>query len=178
MKSSNLHPYSFLSVTSNGFLWYVVVFLGAWLVTVTTGAGHEIRDLRGQESDDVVMEKVDENFQVQQDLNFHYETDNRREPFLPLVNPQNRQRNSSLIEPSKTDPSTWKLVGVVSGMQGYFASIQTPEGKRYIVTPGSVIPSEGLIVKRISKTELEFGYIDERNATTDLEGPQQLIVSF
>jgi Tfp pilus assembly protein PilP len=138
----------------------------AGLVTVTKSVGHEIQNLEGQESG-------------LQSLRYHYEPHNRREPFLPLVIPEFRKlSSSSSIELSQTHKPTWKLLGIISGRQGYYASIQNSEGKRYIVTLGSVIPSEGLKVKRISKTELELDYLDKRTVTTNLERSQKLIVSF
>lgn len=179
MKSSNLNLYKLRTGPSIGFSWYLVVFLVAWLVTVTRSVGHEIKNLEGQESEFVVMEQNHGNSQVQQGLRYHYEPHSRREPFLPLVIPKYREPSStSPIEQSRTQKPTWKLMGIISGRQGYFASIQNSEGKRYIVTPGSVIPSEGLKVKRISKTELEFDYLDEAKVTTNLERSQKLIVSF
>jgi Tfp pilus assembly protein PilP len=110
---------------------------------------------------------------------YHYEPQNRREPFLPLVFPKHRGlSSSSSIEQSRTHEPTWKLLGIISGMHGFYASIQNSEGKRYIVTVGSVIPSERLKVKRISETELEFDYLDRRTDTNNLERSQKLIVSF
>ncbi|UCE63083.1 MAG: hypothetical protein JSU59_09435, partial [Nitrospirota bacterium] len=147
-------------------------------VTVTRSVGQEIQYLERQESEFVAMEQKDGNVQVQQGLLDRYEPQNRREPFLPLVIPPYGERRSSSIEESRAQKSTWKLLGILSGMQGYFASIQNSEGKRFIVTPGSVIPSEGLVVKQISKTELEFHYLNEGNGTTNQERSQRLIVSF
>jgi len=178
MKSSNLNWYRLRAGTSIGFSGYVVVFLGAWLLAVPGSGGHEIKNLDGQESGFVVMRQKDGKFQVEQGLSSLYEPQNRREPFLPLIFPTDRELRSSSIEESRTQKPTWKLLGVISGMQGYFASIQNSEGKRYIVTPGSVIPSEGLVVKRISKTELEFDYLNEGKITKNLERSQRLIVSF
>ncbi|MDX1411024.1 MAG: hypothetical protein R3351_02620 [Nitrospirales bacterium] len=47
-----------------------------------------------------------------------------------------------------------------------------------IVTQGSVLPSEGLVVKRIDKTELEFQHLDDGIGTTNHERFRKHIVSF
>ena len=178
MKSSKLNLHRLRADPSIGFSWYVVVFLGAWLLAIPGSWGHEIKQMEAQESEFVGMAQKDGNFQVEQGISYHYEPQNRREPFLPLVFPTDRDLGSSSIEESRTQKPTWKLLGVISGRQGYFASIQNSEGKRYIVTQGSVIPSEGLVVKRISKTELEFDYLNQGKVTTNLKRSQRLIVSF
>ena len=178
MKFSNLNFYRLRTGTSVGLSWYVVVFFVAWLSTVPKSGGQEIPNTEGQETEILGMKQRKGNFQFEQSLRYHYEPQNRREPFLPLVIPPNEELRSSFDEQSRTQKPTWKLLGIISGMQGYFASIQHSEGKRYIVTLGSRIPSEGVIVKRISKTELEFDYLDESKATTNLKRSQSLIVSF
>jgi len=179
MKSSNLNLYRLRTSPSIGFSWYLIVFLVALLMTVTRSVGHEIHNSEGQESESVLFEQNHGKFQLQQGLSYHYEPQNRREPFLPLVFPKHRGlSSSSSIEQSRTHEPTWKLLGIISGMHGFYASIQNSEGKRYIVTAGSVIPSERLKVKRISETELEFDYLDERTGSNNLERSQKLIVSF
>lgn len=164
--------------TSIGFLWYVVVFLVSWLWTVPGSGGHEIKNLERQKSDLALIEQKDGNVQVPQNILIHYESQNRREPFLPLVLPPYGERRSSSIEESRVPKPSWKLLGILSGSQGSFASIQNSEGKRFIVTQGSVIPSEGLVVKRIGKTELEFHDLDEGKGTTNQERFRRRIVSF
>ncbi len=178
MKSSILNTFRLRSGISIGFSWYVGVFLMELLVTATRCVGQEIQNMEGQGSEFVVVEQDHGRFQVQRDLNYHYDPHNRREPFLPLVVPHFRELGSASIEESGAEKPTWKLLGIISGLQGHYASIQSSDGKRYIVTSGSVIPSEGLRVNRISNTELELDSLEERNATTHLEESQRLIVSF
>lgn len=153
MTSSILNLKKLRTATPIGFSWFVVVFLVAWQVPVTRSVGQEIQYLEGQESEFVVMERNPGNFQVQPGFSYHYDPHNRREPFLPLVIPQDREVSSSSMEESRTQRPTWKLLGIISGRLGNYASIQNSEGKRYIVASGSVIPSQGLIVKRITKTK-------------------------
>ncbi len=178
MKSSNLYGYRSRIGTSIGFSWHVVVFLVAWLGTVSGSGGHEIKNLEGQVSEFSVKEQKDGNVHAPQGTLDHYEPQNRRDPFLPLVLPSYGEPRSSSIEESRAQKLTWKLLGILSGVQGSFASIQNSEGKRFLVTQGSVISSEGLVVTRISQTELEFHYLTEGKGTRNQERSRRLIVSF
>lgn len=120
----------------------------------------------------MVMERNSVNFPPREDFRYHYSSHNLRDPFLPLVRPQKRELNHSFPEQSRTESPKWKLLGILSGMLGIYASIQNSEGKRFIVTNGSVISAEGLIVKRISETELELGYLEGNDLTMN-KGPSE-----
>lgn len=110
---------------------------------------------------------------------YQYESENRREPFLPLISPEHPQRGSASIGSRATgsEPAV-KILGIMSGTQGTYATIENSGGKRYLVAPGSVIPSEGLKVKRIRETELELEYLDEGNGRNKPGQPHWFIVSF
>ena len=178
MKFFNLHPSTYPTGTAIGFLWFVIVFLVVWLVTVSGSLAKESKYLEDEEPQALVKEQSHKIFKRPRGLSYYYDPNNRREPFLPLGSPPYRGGDSSYIEPSSRSRPTWILLGIASGMKGYYASIQDSEGKRYIVTTGSVIPSEGLMVNRISKSELEMEYLDKKKTTTGFTGSQKFIVSF
>lgn len=178
MNFSDTNPHRHRTGTSTELSWHVVVILVSLLVTATSSVGHEIPNTEGQKAELVRVEQKRGNFHMKQGLSYHYDPHNRREPFLPIVIQKKRNHSAFSNELSETEKPKWKLLGIIWGVQGYYASIQNADGKRYIVTSGTVIPSEGLIVKRINKAELEMDFLDERKITTHLEGSLQLIVSF
>jgi len=148
-------------------------------MTETRSVGQEIVNSEVQEIPSVMMKRNKGNDNLQRGLSHYYEPQNRREPFLPLVFPEHQELSSaSFTDHSSASKPKLKLRGVMSGMQGYYASIQNSDGKRYIVAPGSVIPSEGLKVKKISEKGLEFEYLDERKRSNNLGRLPRFILSF
>lgn len=144
----------------------ILVALMILLMTVIIGASQEGV---GGEPHRPKTGLADQNLappQIKKHLSFHYEPQKRRDPFQPLVFPrQKTMKSDSAAERAIDQRKEVRLLGIMSGIKGYRAMVQNSEGKRYIVGPGSVIPPEGLKVKQISETDLEFEYLDENDAS-------------
>ena len=178
MITFNWHRHRCPSTGSIGFRWCIGVFLCVLLVPVASSMGRDVDELRGQESETHLEEKNHVSIQILKGPRSHYAIDSRRDPFLPLIHPQSRKQKVPSINQAVTQKSSWLLLGIVSGMEGYYASIQAPEGKRYIVTVGSVIPGEGVIVNSISKTELKLDVLDKRTVTFKAKQSQTVTLGF
>lgn len=128
-------------------MWFRIVLM----VALTMGLG--IPDANTQE----VKSDVDE-------TGFLYETQNRRDPFVPLVRSEkNAPTRDVPVEQGPPTARALKLLGIMYGEQGYHAMIQNSRGTRYIVTPGDVVHSEGIEVKQIAESHLVFEYVDNHD---------------
>ena len=108
-----------------------------------------------------------------------YDAQGRREPFVPLIQAEtNGQAADSSHALSPTQEVKLKVLGIMSGKQGFHAIIQGLEDNRYFVEQGSVLRSEGLQVKLITETHLVLvrSRVDGKLRRSRI--PQELVLSF
>ena len=162
-----------------GFSWSVSVFLGTLHLFGPRSMGQDLvaYEVPGVQSE--LLEGDQENQGEQKSFGYHYETQNRRDPFLPLVFPTQKALISG--QPNKPlggTESHWILLGVISDGEKYYATIQNPEGKLYIVTLGSVLRKEGIRVIKISENQLEFEYLNEGKDSHQTKKSRRLKLGF
>ena len=108
-----------------------------------------------------------------------YDAQDRREPFLPLVLTETKAQTADFPHVlSPIQEPRLKILGIMSGGQGYHAVIQGFEGKRYFVETGSVLPSEGLKVKMITDTQIVLERSGDPREQKESRLPQELVLSF
>lgn len=85
---------------------------------------------------------------------YKYDAENFRDPFSPLI--VKRQVGQKISSPLETyDVEELKLTGIVFDKKGYFALIQTPDGKFHIAKEKEKVGAGGMITK-IGKDYIEI----------------------
>ena len=108
-----------------------------------------------------------------------YDAQDRREPFLPLAHAETNAQTTDFPRVlSSTQEPRLKVLGIMSGRQGYHAIIQDFEGKRYFVKTGSLLPSEGFKVKVITDTQLVLEHSGGDGKQKESRFPQEMVLSF
>lgn len=108
-----------------------------------------------------------------------YEAQDRRDPFQPLVQFGNKAgKPDSAVLKLTNQHRPLKLLGIMSGPQGYHAMIQNSEGTRYIVNPGKVLLSEGVMIKQITDTQLVLEYLESGEGTHQEGLAHGMVLSF
>ena len=108
-----------------------------------------------------------------------YDAQDRREPFLPVIDTEMKVQTADFPHVlSPTQEPRLKILGIMSGRQGYHAIIQSFDGIRYFVETGSVLPSEGLKVKVITDTQLVLEHSGGEGVQKERWVPQELVLSF
>ena len=94
---------------------------------------------------------------------YFYERDNRRDPFESLLVP--KQVAPDPVKPSgpqKDKVMDWKLIGILSGMREILAMVESPRGRRQIVSHGSSLGFSGWKVKKITEETLTLEKVEQR----------------
>ncbi|MBI4208407.1 MAG: pilus assembly protein PilP [Deltaproteobacteria bacterium] len=90
---------------------------------------------KGASSDSVASPEV---------LEYHYTSDDKPDPFQPLLVERKRKEGEALLTPlQQYDLSQLVLVGVVSGIAEPRAMLEDPDGKGYIVQIGTGVGKSG-----------------------------------
>jgi type IV pilus assembly protein PilP len=87
---------------------------------------------------------------------YAYDPADRRDPFAPIVNRENRQfgQLSSLPPLERYTISEFKMTGILWGGFGYNAMLEGPDGKGYFVHVGSLIGPNRAVVRKINQDSL------------------------
>jgi len=85
---------------------------------------------------------------------YAYQSMNRRDPFIPLLNAPKPSRPRPLVKHSEKVQERWRIIGIMSGKIGARAILGNREGEKYLVQPGQRIGSEGWKVKDIHEQSL------------------------
>jgi len=63
---------------------------------------------------------------------YSYQSMNRRDPFIPLLNTDRPSRPRPLVKHSEKVPEGWRIIGIMSGKIGARAILGNREGKTYL----------------------------------------------
>ena len=85
---------------------------------------------------------------------YSYQSMNRRDPFIPLLNTDRPSRPRPLVKHSEKVPEGWRIIGIMSGKIGARAILGNREGKTYLIKPGQRIGDDGWKVKAIHEQSL------------------------
>ncbi len=82
---------------------------------------------------------------------YTYRVGHRRDPFVPLsILPSPPDSTVSHLSKAETDGKGLRILGIISGKQGYQALLQSPNGERHMVGPGTLLEHLSLTIKRIT----------------------------
>lgn len=85
----------------------------------------------------------------------HYDSENLRDPFAPLI--IKRQVTQKGVSPLESyDVEELKVSGIVLDKKGSYALIQTPDGKFYIAKEKDKIGISGSMITKIGKDFIEI----------------------
>jgi type IV pilus assembly protein PilP len=86
---------------------------------------------------------------------YFYDPKGRREPFQSMVQLIKKMKEGSELPPlQRVEISDMKLLGIIWGGYGYFGLIQTPDGKGYTVKEGTLLGTNGGVIKAITDKQL------------------------
>jgi len=106
---------------------------------------------------------------------YSYQSMNRRDPFIPLLNVPQPSRPRPLVKHSEKVPENWRIIGIMSGKIGVRAILGNREGETYLVKPGQRIGSGGWKVRDIHEQSLILEKVGVRQ-TGDPSQTQKLII--
>ena len=86
---------------------------------------------------------------------YRYNSLGRRDPFRSIVIKSQGSRDLSDLPPlQQVEITDMKLLGIVWGSQGYFATVKTPDGKGYTIKVGTAVGVHDGVVEKITEGEL------------------------
>lgn len=93
---------------------------------------------------------------------YSYRSQGRRDPFKSLLYSIKEKKTAGLTPLQQRSLGELRIIGIVWGIKGYIAMIETPDGKGFVVKEGTLIGTEGGVVKKITEDSviIEEGYTD------------------
>ena len=120
--------------------------------------------------------------EVKPQIVYSYNPEGKRDPFSPIISREDRKAKAGDRPPlERYNLFDFKLTGVVWGGFGYNAMIESPEGKGYFVSVGTIVGQNSGVVKRITQktmvVEEKFknisGEIDRKEIVIELRKKQE-----
>lgn len=96
------------------------------------------------------------------DAVYSYHAQGRRDPFKSLLYGIKEKKKAGLTPLQQRSLSELRVIGIVWGANGYIAMIETPDGKGFVVKEGTLIGTEGGLVKKITNNSviIDETYVD------------------
>lgn len=96
------------------------------------------------------------------DVTFTYSTQGRRDPFMSLLYNIREKKTAGLTPLQQRSLGELRIIGIVWGIKGNIAMIETPDGKGYVIKEGTPVGTEGGVVKNITEHSviIEESYTD------------------
>lgn len=87
---------------------------------------------------------------------FTYIPRGRRDPFKSLILPtkEKAKPGDELPPLQRIDSADLKLTAIIWGQEGYFAMVETPDGKGFVIREGSIVGLNRGVVKKITSRNL------------------------
>lgn len=83
---------------------------------------------------------------------YSYDPEGKRDPFAPIISREEQKAKAGEVPPlERYNVYDFKLAGVVWGGFGYSAMLESPEGKGYFVSVGSIVGQNKGVVKKITQ---------------------------
>ena len=86
---------------------------------------------------------------------YSYDPKSRRDPFQSMIKLIKVDQSRRDLPPlQRVEITDMKLVGIISGGYGYYALIQTPDGKGYTVRDGTLMGTNNGVIKSITEKRI------------------------
>jgi type IV pilus assembly protein PilP len=83
---------------------------------------------------------------------YSYNPEGKRDPFAPIISREDRREKAGDRPPlERYSVYEFKLTGLIWGGYGYNAMLESPEGKGYFVSVGSIVGQNRGVVKKITQ---------------------------